>query len=81
MFMWSELPQGYSAMQLLNYVLPVKVAYVPGDSFFADGSGVGTMRLNFANASFESMEPGIKLLGSQIQRYFDGESVETIIRI
>lgn len=81
MFMWSELPQGYSAMQLLNYALPVKVAYVPGDSFFSDGSGTGTMRLNFANASLESMESGIRLLGEQIQRYFDGETVETVIHM
>lgn len=81
MFLWSELPEGYSSMRLLNYVLPARVAYVPGDSFFADGRGVGTMRMNFANASLDTIEPGIKLLGEQIQRYFDGEKVETVIQM
>lgn len=27
-FLWSELPEGYSSMRLLNYVLPARVAYV-----------------------------------------------------
>lgn len=69
LFLWSELPKGYSSMRLLDYVLPAKVAYVPGESFFADGRGIGTMRLNFANASLESMQVGMKLLGEQVTRY------------
>ena len=73
LFLWSELPEGYSSMELLDFVLPAKVAYVPGESFFVDGRGKGTMRLNFANASFETMEPGLKLLGEQIGRYLNGE--------
>ena len=73
MFLWSRLPEGYSSMKLLNYVIPAKVAYVPGDSFFADGRGINTMRLNFANAADEMVEPGIRLLGEQIDRYLSGE--------
>lgn len=69
LFLWSKLPEGYSAMRLLDYALPAKVAYVPGDSFFADGKGINTMRLNFSNAADEIMEPGLKLLGEQINRY------------
>lgn len=69
LFLWSKLPAGCSATKLLEYVLPVKVAYVPGDSFFADGTGINTMRLNFANASEEEMNKGIKLLGDQIGAY------------
>ncbi len=71
LFLWSELPKGYSSMELLDYVLPVKTAYVPGDSFFADSRGVGTMRLNFANASVDSMEKGMQLMGTQIGAYLN----------
>ncbi|MCI8454385.1 MAG: PLP-dependent aminotransferase family protein [Lachnospiraceae bacterium] len=74
LFLWSKLPEGYSSMKLLEYAIPAKVAYVPGDSFFADGSGVNTMRLNFSNASKADMEKGIALLGEQIGQYLkDGK--------
>ncbi|MCI8512196.1 MAG: PLP-dependent aminotransferase family protein [Lachnospiraceae bacterium] len=69
LFLWSKLPEGYSSMKLLEYAIPAKVAYVPGDSFFADESGVNTMRLNFSNASEADMEKGLRLLGEQIGRY------------
>jgi len=69
LFLWSKLPEGRSAMKLLDYALSAKVAYVPGDSFFADGEGLNTMRLNFSNADTERMEQGIKLLGEQIGEY------------
>ena len=32
-------------------------------------------------SSLDTIEPGIKLLGEQIQRYFDGEKVETVIQM
>lgn len=74
LFLWSKLPEGYSAMKLLDYALPAKVAYVPGDSFFADESGINTMRLNFSTATEEDMEKGLKLLGEQIENYLrDGK--------
>lgn len=69
LFLWSKLPDGYSSMKLLEYAIPAKVAYVPGESFFADGIGTNTMRLNFANASEEDMNKGIRLLGEQIKNY------------
>ena len=71
MFLWAMLPEGGSAMDLLDYALPAKVAYVPGDSFFANGNGIGTMRLNFANASDENIEAGIRLLGEKIADYLN----------
>ena len=69
MFLWAKLPDGYSSMKLLDYAIPAKVAYVPGESFFADGAGINTMRLNFANASEEEMNTGLRLLGEQIKVY------------
>ena len=70
LFLWSELPNDLSATDLVfQYAIPAKVAFVPGTSFFADERGAGTMRLNFANASFDTMETGIRLLGEQIGRY------------
>ena len=74
LFLWATLPDGGSAMDLLDYALPAKVAYVPGDSFFADGSGIGTMRFNFANASDDNIRMGIHLLGERIADYLSDGS-------
>lgn len=75
LFLWSSLPEGYSSMKLLEYVLPCKVAYVPGESFFVHNDGINTMRLNFSNADTSKMETGLKILGEQISRYLsDGNT-------
>ena len=44
-----------------------KVAYVPGQSFFVDGSGTNTMRLNFSYPSMDEIEEGIKRLAQAIK--------------
>jgi len=40
-----------------------KVAFVPGDSFFANGGNHNTMRINFSNAIPEKIQEGISRLG------------------
>ena len=42
---------------------PNKVAFVPGTSFYPNGSGHNTFRLNFSNARPEQIKIGIKQLG------------------
>ena len=44
----------------------VKVAFVPGKAFFADGSGANTLRLSFSCANDEMIEEGISRLGKLI---------------
>jgi hypothetical protein len=46
-----------------------KVAFVPGQSFHADGSGKNTMRLNFSNVTPEKLEEGIKRLGGILDHW------------
>jgi DNA-binding transcriptional MocR family regulator len=45
----------------------VKVAFVPGKAFHADGSGANTMRLSFSCASDEMIDQGIGKLGKLIE--------------
>lgn len=72
LFLWSKLPEGRSSTELLfDHAIPAKVAYVPGDSFFADERGLNTMRLNYATSSEEEMEKGLKILGDQIEAYLN----------
>ena len=63
MFIWCELPPHINTTELLEKALAQNVAYMPGGSFFADGSGQNTLRLSFTLATKEQIETGIETLG------------------
>ncbi|HEX8032878.1 MAG TPA: PLP-dependent aminotransferase family protein [Ktedonobacterales bacterium] len=63
MFLWVTLPQTLDATDLLSDALAEKVAFVPGEAFYIDGSGRNTLRLNFSNATSERIHEGIARLG------------------
>ncbi|MEX0302255.1 MAG: aminotransferase class I/II-fold pyridoxal phosphate-dependent enzyme, partial [Leisingera sp.] len=64
MFVWMTLPQGADGAALLARSLETeKVAFVPGQAFFADGSGANTIRLSFSNSNHAAIEEGIARLG------------------
>lgn len=49
---------------LLDCIKEANVAYVAGTSFFCDGGGKNTMRLNFSYETLETNDEGAKRLGS-----------------
>lgn len=64
MFIWVTLPEGMDGAALLaRSVETEKVAFVPGQAFFADRSGANTLRLSFSCANEAMIEEGIKRLG------------------
>ncbi|AJC80050.1 aminotransferase class1/class2 protein [Rhizobium etli bv. phaseoli str. IE4803] len=67
MFIWVTLPDGMDGAKLLAKSLETaKVAFVPGNAFFADGSGANTFRLSFSCANEQMIEDGIGRLGKLI---------------
>jgi len=68
LFVWAALPSSLDANELLRSALEDKVAFVPGNPFFPDGSGRNMMRLNFTNSSVERIQQGIARLGRAIGR-------------
>jgi 2-aminoadipate transaminase len=63
MFSWVRLPEGKgSCMDLFNLAIEQKVAFVPGMPFYTDGGGQNTLRLNFSNASEQTIDTGITRL-------------------
>lgn len=68
MFLWVTMPPHISARDLLALVLPQKLAFVPGDTMFVDGTGINTMRLNYTNAPEERIEKGIKIMADAIKK-------------
>jgi DNA-binding transcriptional MocR family regulator len=72
MFVWVTLPAHLDAEELLRRSLAeAKVAFVPGRSFHADGTGGNTLRLNFSLNSESTIRDGIgrlaTVVGAQIQ--------------
>ncbi|WP_337266741.1 PLP-dependent aminotransferase family protein [Oryzifoliimicrobium ureilyticus] len=67
MFFWVTLPTGMDTAELLAKSLEtVKVAFVPGKAFFADGSGENTFRISFSCATEQVIDEGIGRLASLI---------------
>ena len=66
MFLWVTLPEGLSSMDLFELAINENVAFVPGQAFYVDGSGMNSLRLNFSNSNDEQIEEGIKRLGNAI---------------
>ncbi|THF53987.1 aminotransferase-like domain-containing protein [Allorhizobium terrae] len=67
MFIWVTLPEGMDGADLLSHSIKTeKVAFVPGQAFFADRSGANTLRLSFSCANEQMIDEGIKRLGRLI---------------
>jgi 2-aminoadipate transaminase len=68
MFLWVTMPIDISSRDLLQMVMEDKVAFVPGDTFYVDGKGLNTMRLNYSNSPEDKIEKGIKIMGDAMKK-------------
>jgi 2-aminoadipate transaminase len=66
MFIWLTLPAQINTTELLQVSLEQKVAFVPGASFYANGGGTNTMRLNFSHSAPERIAEGVARLARSI---------------
>jgi 2-aminoadipate transaminase len=69
LFLWAELPEGLSGVELLEAALKERVAFVPGAPFFATQPKSNFIRLNFSNSKPEMIEEGIARLGRVIKAH------------
>lgn len=67
LFVWATLPAYLDATAMLPRAVAKNVAYVPGEGFYADGSGKNCMRLNFSFLTPERTRRGIELLSEVIR--------------
>lgn len=68
MFIWVTLPEHMDAQQLLNKAIERKVAFVPGEPFYAASEPQrNTFRLSFVTVSKDRIDEGIATLGQLIQ--------------
>ncbi|MFW6013265.1 MAG: PLP-dependent aminotransferase family protein [Candidatus Bipolaricaulota bacterium] len=64
LFIWVELPKHLDTSELFYRATEEKVAFVPGEHFFVDGSGSHTMRLCFSEGNPKKIDEGIHRLGN-----------------
>jgi 2-aminoadipate transaminase len=67
LFVWATLPSYLDATAMLPRAIAKNVAYVPGEGFYAGGSGKNNMRLNFSFVEPEKIRRGIELLSEVIK--------------
>ncbi len=68
MFLWVTLPEGTSSLELFEMALKEKVAFVPGQAFYAEKPQLNTLRMNFSNSSEEKIKEGISRLARSIRK-------------
>jgi 2-aminoadipate transaminase len=78
MFLWVTLPQGLSSMKLFDMAIQDKVAFVPGQAFFIDGSGQNTLRLNYSSSNEAQIDEGIRRLADAIKILLEENKNEVI---
>lgn len=68
LFLWLSLPEGMSSVDLFKVAVEKeRVAFVPGFSFFPNGGGGNTMRLNFSYCIPDMINEGIARLARTIK--------------
>ncbi len=76
MFLWCTLPKGMNATEIAYEAVSEGVAYVPGETFYTDGTGLNTLRLSYSVATAAEIESGIAKLG----RIFAGRLDRTLVK-
>jgi len=77
LFLWVTLPDGLDMQAVFRSAIEQNVAFVPGDSFYANDGREGSrhMRLNFSNAAPEQIREGIRRLAAAVKSHLTGTTV------
>ena len=70
LFMWGALPGGMCAKDLFTLCVEKKVAFVPGEPFYAEDPKPNTFRLNFSMPTLKNIQKGIQIMGDIIKGEF-----------
>jgi 2-aminoadipate transaminase len=88
LFLWVTLPEGLDIKAILKSALEQNVAFVPGDSFYANdgpnhdgGEGSRHMRLNFSNAAPEQIREGIRRLAAAVKSHLTSTTLRSELPI
>ena len=63
-FVWLTLPEGLDAQAMLPRGISGRVAFVPGNAFYADGFGTRNIRLSYCFPTPEAIREGVRRLAT-----------------
>ncbi|KRL92245.1 PLP-dependent aminotransferase family protein [Limosilactobacillus equigenerosi] len=66
MFLWVTVPGVDDTTELFKQCLEEKVAFVPGEPFYAGQPEPGHLRLNYSNMAEDQIDEGLKRLGKAL---------------
>ncbi len=69
MFVWVELPPSLDAGKLLPLAIERKVAFVPGEPFYAATPQRNRLRLSFVTVAPDRIRKGVEILGALLREY------------
>jgi len=69
LFLWATVPKKMDTLQLFHEAIKFKVAFVPGNAFFAENHEKNHMRINFSYPSKEQLTEAVKRLSVCIQNH------------
>ena len=78
LFLWLTLPGETDTPAMLVKALEKKVAFVPGDAFYADHRGKDSLRLNFSVCPPDRIREGIARLGALIAERQEQEPFKVV---
>jgi 2-aminoadipate transaminase len=79
LFLWVTMPSEMDSLEVFKKAVEKKVAFVPGDAFFAAGDIRNSMRLNFSNADPGKIREGIRRLGLVLTECMEGEALTQVM--
>lgn len=65
-YVWVTLPPGFDTAAMLPRAVTARVAYVPGNAFYADGLGTRQLRLSYCFPTPERITEGVRRLAGVI---------------
>ena len=78
MFLWCSLPGDLNATEIVHEAVKEGVAYVPGETFYTDGTGLNTLRLSYSVATPEEVDTGVarlaKVFAGRLERLVHEET-------
>jgi len=67
LFLWVTVPENIDTNELFYEAIKYKVAFVPGDVFYASSPSLNHMRINFSYASKEELTEAVKRLAKCLE--------------
>lgn len=67
-YVWVTLPPEIDTKAMVPKAIVAKVAYVPGNAFYADGLGSWQMRLSYCHPTPDRIREGVKALGAVVKK-------------